>query len=36
MHIALHSDRTDLTTSQTEECREIIIYYEAYRERNIV
>lgn len=32
MHIALHSDTTDLSVSQTEACGEIIIYSEAYWE----
>lgn len=36
MHIALHSDRTDLTVSQTQACGEIIIYSEAYWKGNVV
>lgn len=36
MHIALHSDTTDLTVSQTEACGGIIIYSEVYWGGNIV
>lgn len=36
MHIALCSDMTDLTASQTEACGKIIIYSGDYREGNVV